>query len=104
MGGVCLVLGYMRFSYSRATTPIGKRRRAKKAPIAQAIAVPAPRAVTRNFSIVTAWRQWWSQTRLETALVLKGIPFLILLLMSVTFVFSFAGLAGQNRLGGKNRQ
>ena len=45
----------------------------------------------------TAWRQLLHRTRLEAAEVLWGAPFLVLLLLGLTVVVSFALIVGENR-------
>ncbi|MGB5343054.1 MAG: hypothetical protein WBP67_13295, partial [Thermoanaerobaculia bacterium] len=49
------------------------------------------------FGRSTSWRQLLHRTRLETAEVLWSAPFLVLLLLGLTFVVAFALIAGENR-------
>jgi ABC-2 type transport system permease protein len=51
----------------------------------------------QSFSIKTSFHQWLGQTRLELRGVITGTPFIILLLLSLVFAFTFAWFVGQNR-------
>jgi ABC-type transport system involved in multi-copper enzyme maturation permease subunit len=100
VGVLFLVVGYWRFSYSRAASPRGKRKRVKTAVQAppglreSARPIATTRTIQR-FSGLTHWRQWFRQTGLETAQVLRGAPFIVILLLGVTFVITFAVFATQ---------
>ena len=59
---------------------------------------PSPVPDTKSgFGGGTAWRQLLHRTRLEAAEVLWGAPFLVLLLLGLTVVVSFALIVGENR-------
>ena len=101
LGLVLLAWSYSRFSYSRATAGRwwSRRRTAAAGPATspatamQAKTVPA----AQRFSAGTGWRQLLRQTRLETATVMRGIPFIIFLMLGLTFVLFSAYYIGRFR-------
>jgi ABC-type transport system involved in multi-copper enzyme maturation permease subunit len=99
VGAALLAVAYWRFDYARAA---GGRKKTKKAKAAREEEHTTPRVVslvaaTRSFSTLVHWRQWLRQTSVETTQVLRGIPFIVLLIFAVVFVFTFALLMGENR-------
>lgn len=60
--------------------------------------VQGPMPMSRQgFSARTLLSQWVGQTKLELKGVVKDVPFIILLIISLVFVFTFAWFVGQNR-------
>jgi hypothetical protein len=84
-----LAFGVWRFSYSRATSPRRLRALRRDDRSQQPAEEPAPACITpaaarpvaaqRSFTPGDAWRMLLLQSRLETAGVLKSVPFIIML-------------------------
>ncbi|RKZ13550.1 hypothetical protein DRQ32_01345 [bacterium] len=92
-----LWLGYWRFSYTRALK--GKSSKVVAPEEIVSVAVPVPVIQTaRTFSLRTTLSQILAQARLETSLVLRSTGFLVLLMLGLLFVLTFAYYHGQ-RLG-----
>jgi len=97
--------GCWRFSYTDAASGAKLRpQKLKTDPTPASVitaekikpAKSAPKARQR-FSLKSHFLQWFGQTRVELKSVVHGVPFIILLLLSVIFVFTFAWFIGQNR-------
>jgi ABC-2 type transport system permease protein len=100
LGAALLVVAYWRFSYSRAVSG-GKRKKGRAKAVTvearETARVFAPVQAVQNFSTLVHWRQWFRQTKLETTQVLRGIPFIVLLIFGVVFVLTFATFMGESR-------
>jgi ABC-2 type transport system permease protein len=101
LGFLFLALSYARFSYSRSTA--GRWWSRKRARVTAPRVRPAPAQQSkvsskpRSFAAGTIARQVLRQTGLETATVLRSIPFIILLMLAVAFVLFFVSNAGEFR-------
>ena len=96
-------LAYWRFRYTDSTNSAklrafkpGLDHQPTSADTAKQSTGPKPVA-KQHFSFKTYFSQWTGQTRVELKGVVNGIPFIILLLLSLVFVFTFAWFIGQNR-------
>jgi ABC-2 type transport system permease protein len=94
VGLAVFAVGYVLFDPSRTT-----RSRRKKAKLAEAAEVepqaqPSLRlpAVTQSFSAATSWQQYLRQARIETAGVLKSIPFLVILIFGMANLVLSSGV------------
>jgi ABC-type transport system involved in multi-copper enzyme maturation permease subunit len=101
LGLLLLAWSYSRFSYTRATASRReiRRRRAEMQAAPEPALSPGMEAApaVRVFSIRTAWRQMLRQARLETVTVLKSVPFLVFLILGLTFIVFFASHADEIR-------
>ncbi len=90
IGAIVLALGYSLFSFSKYAS----RKRFKKKTVVPELFEPetgylpvqgfsALPSSARSFSTGDSWRQFVSRTRLETAGVLRSIPFLVMLAFGV---------------------
>jgi ABC-2 type transport system permease protein len=105
MAGCVLIFACWRFSYTDAAS-VAKPRALRPEPESQPslttsnqkklVEGPMPTA-RQSFSIKTWLSQWAGQTRLELRGVVSGVPFIILLVLSLVFIFTFAWFIGQNR-------
>ncbi|MFH1998088.1 MAG: M1 family aminopeptidase, partial [Planctomycetota bacterium] len=100
MAALFLGLGYLSFSYTRAASGKRKRRRIAdeegkhEAPGSAWLEMPV---VHRSFSAGTAVLRLLRCARLETAEIIRGTPFLVLVLFDAMFLVSFAWVVGQHR-------
>jgi ABC-2 type transport system permease protein len=81
---IILALAFWKFDFTAAKQRAKKRKLSdKEVPgvgIQPATGLPH---VTQAFGGVASWRQWAAATKLETAAVVKSIPFLVILLLGV---------------------
>lgn len=101
LGAALFTWCYQRFSYSRASAGgLRTRRRTEKTrPAPPALSIPAtiPAAPTRRGSFGAAWRQTLRQARLEARIIIHSVPFIIFLVLGVTFILFFAGNVAEVR-------
>jgi ABC-2 type transport system permease protein len=91
VGGIVFWIGYRRFSYTRALK--GRPSNTIEADNSDTEIRIKPVQIVqpvRTFSLRTTWQQLLAQTRLETGLVLGSTGFLILLILGLVFVLTFA--------------
>ncbi len=97
IGGLALILAYFRFQPGgSAYKHTQKKKKAGKAPCKPEAVLPD---VTCNFTPAATWYRLLWQIRLETTIVLKSVPFLVLILTGMMFSLFFASVVGsQNEI------